>query len=197
MKSNLAQGTRGIHNTGRTHVKRQDGNSLGVGITAQNCESAINLLGEDHAGEFVWHRERRKRNSVRGASAELGGKTFGVAAEENDFARATVAEIAEPARELLRRKLFPRSIEQHDCCARVDFQLTQSGGRGGAEFADFDIGVMANAANVIIQQSTDFRAAGFPEHKNANFHESGCQSAAEIAEIAVRSGRTSCVSRAE
>ena len=60
--------------------------------------------------------------------AEFGGKAFGVAAEKNDFARAAVAQIAEPVCELLRGELFAGGVEQNDRRARIDFQFAKRGG---------------------------------------------------------------------
>ena len=98
-------------------------------------------------------------------------KTFGVAAEEHDFARAAVAQIAEPASELLRRELIAGGVEQDERGARLDLQLAQRGGRGFAQFGDLDFGVAADARDVVVQQRADFFAARFSQHDQADFHE--------------------------
>src|SRR5271170_7684071 len=129
MESHLAKRTHRINHSGRTQVKRQDSNSFGIWMAAENCESAVYLLGQNHAGEFMRHRQHRERNALRGPCAKLGGKTHGVATEKNKLSRTAVAHIAEPARELLRRKLPSSSVEQNYRCARLDLQSAQRGGR--------------------------------------------------------------------
>ena len=49
--------------------------------------------------------------------AQFRGKTFSVTAQENQFARAAVAQVAEPSRELLRSELLSSGVEQNDRCA--------------------------------------------------------------------------------
>ena len=74
-------------------------------MAGEDGERAIDLLGEEHAGEFVGHGQGGERYFLFGARAQFSGETFGVAAEEDEFAHAAVAQIAEPARELLGREL--------------------------------------------------------------------------------------------
>ncbi len=62
-----------------------------IGVPGENREGAIDLLGEDHAGEFVWHGKRGERDFVFGGSAQVGGEPFRIAAEKDEFARAAIA----------------------------------------------------------------------------------------------------------
>ena len=130
-------------------------------MTGENGEGAINLFGQHHAGEFVRHGERGERDFLLRAGAQFVGKTLGVAAEENQFARAAVAQVAEPARELLRSELFSGGIEQDDRGGRVDFQFAQRGGTGVAQFADFDFGVVLDARGRSRRSARELLRGGF------------------------------------
>src|SRR5271156_5212177 len=138
--------------------------SLWIRMAGEDGEGAINLLGEEHAREFVRHGQRRERDFLFGAGAQFRGETFGVAAEEDEFARAAVAQIAEPARELLGGELFSGGVEQDDRGGWVYFQFAQRGWAGVAEFADFDFGVVLDALDVVVHHGARFFAAGLAEH---------------------------------
>src|SRR5580658_1444797 len=139
-------------------------------MAGQDGEGAVDLFGEDYAGEFVGHGQRRKRDALVGQGAEFDGETFGVAAEEDDFAGGMVAEAAEPARELLRAELIAGGVEQDEGGAGLHFQFAQSGGGGFADFGDGDFGVAADAFDVVVDESAELFAAGFSEHYEADFH---------------------------
>jgi len=85
-----------------------------IGVTGENREGAIDLLGKDDAREFVRHCKSGEGDFLFGASAEGGGEAFGVTAQENELARAAVAQVAEPASKLLRGELLSGSVEQDD-----------------------------------------------------------------------------------
>src|SRR5271163_2613904 len=105
-----------------------------------------------------------------GAGAQCRGKAFGVAAEEDEFAGATVAKIAQPAREMLGGELFSGGVEQDDRGGGFELQFAQRGGAGVAQFADFDFSVVLDALDVVVQQGAGFFAAGLAEHDESDFH---------------------------
>ena len=101
---------------------------------------------------------------VFGGSAQVSREAFRIAAEEDEFARAAVAQVAKPFCELLRGELLAGGVEQDDRCARVEFKFAKRGGASVAEFGDFDIGVVADAGGVVVEERAGFFAARFAEH---------------------------------
>ena len=99
-----------------------------IGVTGENREGAVDLLGEHDAGEFVGHGKRGERDFLFGRGAEVSREAFRIAAEEDEFARAAVAQIAEPFCELLRGELLARGVEQNDRRARVEFKFAKRSG---------------------------------------------------------------------
>lgn len=166
-----------------------EGRLFRIRMAREDCESAIDLLRQDDARKFVRHRKSRERNALRRAGAEFSGKAFGIAAEENHLARGAIAQITEPASELLRRKLIAGRVEQDQSCAGLHLQFAKRSGRGLTKLHDFDFGVVADAGDVIVEERADFRTARFPEHDEADFHRG-------MAADAIKLSRTSCVSRA-
>ena len=83
---------------------------------------------------------------------------------------AAVAQIAQPARELLRGELLAGGIEQDDGRGWIDFQFAQSCRAGVAQLADFDFGVVLDALDVVAHHGASFFAAGLAEHDQADFH---------------------------
>src|SRR3984885_12164627 len=144
--------------------------SFWIRVAGEDGEGAVDLLGQQHAGEFVRHGERGEGDFLFGAGTQFGGEAFGVAAEEDDFARAAIAQIAQPARELLGGELLSGRVEQHHRGGRIDLQFAKRGGAGVAEFADFDLGVMLNALDVVVHHGAGFYAAGLAEHNQSDFH---------------------------
>src|ERR1700680_2637109 len=71
--------------------------SFRVGVAGEQSEGAVKLLGEDDAGKLVRHGQRRKRNLLLGRRPQRFGKSFGVAAEEDQLARAAVAPVGQRA----------------------------------------------------------------------------------------------------
>ncbi len=108
-----------------------------VGAAGENGEGAVELLGEHDAGEFVRKGHGAERKFLVGALAEIIRKAFGVAAEENEFAGAAIAEFAEPLSEGVRIEIFPGSVEKDDGGGAVSVEFLE--GRGGiADLGDFD-----------------------------------------------------------
>src|SRR5215831_5315709 len=114
-------------------------------MACEDSEGAIDLFGQHHAGEFVGHRECGKGNLVLGSSAKIVRKTIGIAAEKNQLTRPAIAEIAEPAGELLGGLLLASRVEEDDGRGRIEFQFPEKRGGGVAQFADLKLGVAANA----------------------------------------------------
>src|SRR5277367_3848433 len=139
-------------------------------MAREDGEGAIDLLGQDHAREFVRHRERGERDFLPGAGTQFRGKPFGVAAQENYFPRTAVAQIAQPARELLRSELLSGGVQKDHGGGWLDFQFAQRRGARIAQLADFDFGVMPDALNVVAHHGASFLATGLAEHDQADFH---------------------------
>src|SRR5215469_1397477 len=72
-----------------------------VGVSGENREGTVNLFGEHDAGKFVRHGESGERDFLFGASAQFRWKSSGIAAEKHQFSDTTIAQVAEPFRELL------------------------------------------------------------------------------------------------
>src|ERR1700674_5470115 len=80
----------GRHNRAPTSI------SFRVGMSGENGEGAVELLGEHGAGQFVGKREGGKRKFLRRAPAQRIGKSFGGAAKKNNFTGAAVSRLAQP-----------------------------------------------------------------------------------------------------
>src|SRR4029077_14837005 len=97
------------------------------------------------------------------------GKTVGVAANENKFARSAVAKFAEPFRKGVRVEIFPERIQQDCGGGAVGIKPLESC-FAVANFCDLDGRVAADALHVIVDHRTQFRAARFAEHEQADFN---------------------------
>ena len=139
-------------------------------MAGENREGAVDLLGEYDAREFVGHSKRGERDFLLGGSAQVSREAFSIAAEEDEFARAAVAQIAEPFCELLRGELLARGVEQNDRRARVEFKFAQRSGASVTELGNFGVGVMADAGGVVVEERAGFFAARFAQHQEAEFH---------------------------
>src|SRR6266446_3479373 len=166
---------------GRLVLVRDDSNGHGgygftprrlfrIGAARKNCEGAVELLGEHDAGEFVREGHRAERKLLVGALAETFREAIGVAAEENQFADAAVAELREPFGEGVRIEIFPGGVEKDDGGGAVGTKFLD-GGMGIAHLRDFDGTGAADAFDVVIEDGTHLGAAGFAEHQKPNFHD--------------------------
>src|ERR1700678_2432416 len=124
--------------------------SFRIGMASKNSKSTVDLFREYHPSELVRHRERRKRDFLLGAGAQLDGKTLGVAAKKLRFARSPVAQLAQPPRKLLRSKLFPCRLQHHYSCSRIDFELSQRRRPCVTQFQNFSFGVVFDPSSVIV-----------------------------------------------
>lgn len=136
----------------------------------QNRESAINLFGEHNAGEIVRHRQRGERELLLRAGTQLVGETLGIAAEENEFARAAVAEVGHPTSELGRRELLARGVEQNLGGNGINLKFLERDRGCFAQFAHSDDGVIRDAVNVFVEQRANFVMASLAEHDEADLH---------------------------
>src|SRR6266576_2546205 len=85
-----------------------------IGAAGEHGQGAVELLGEHDAGKFMGEGHRAEGKCVVGASAEVIREAVGVAAEENEFTRATVAEIAEPPSESVPLEVHARRLDEHN-----------------------------------------------------------------------------------
>ncbi len=139
-------------------------------MPGQNRKRAIKLLRQHDTRKFMWHGQRRKRKLVLCATAQFFRKSFCVATEKNQFPRAAVAQIAQPAGELLRSKLFPAGIEQDALRCGIQLELLERRRGPVAEFRYFDFSVACDACDIIVHQQAAFRAMRASEHEKSNFH---------------------------
>ena len=93
----------------------------------------------------------------------------GVATKKDEFAGAAVAEFAEPFGKGVRIETFPTGVEEHHGGGALGVELLASG-IGVANFGDFHGTRSADAFDIIIEESADFRAADLAEHKDVQLH---------------------------
>jgi hypothetical protein len=139
-------------------------------MAGEDGEGAIELFGEEDAGEFVRHGESGERKLHVRLATEVVGKTFGVAAEEDEFAGAAVAEVTEPASELRGGELLAGGVEEDERGGGVDLEIAECGGRGVAELSGVDGAVVADAEEIVVEKGADFGATGFAEHEETDLH---------------------------
>jgi hypothetical protein len=120
-----------------------------VGAAGEDGEGAVELFGEHDAGEFVGVGHRAERKFLVGALSEIFREAVGVAAEENEFAGAAVAEFAEPLGESVRIESFSGGVEK-DCGGSAVGVEPFVGGLGVADFGDFDRTGAADAFYVVL-----------------------------------------------
>jgi hypothetical protein len=141
-----------------------------VGAAGEDGKGAVELLGEHDACEFVGEGHGAERKFLVGALAEILREAIGIAAKEDEFAGAAVAEFAKPFGEGVRIEIFPGGIEKDYNGGAIGIEFFDSG-VAVADFADFDWTRAADAFYVVVKDGTHFRAARFSEHEEPNFHE--------------------------
>ncbi len=139
-------------------------------MPGEDGEGAVELLGEHDAGQFVRKRQRRKRKLLRGAAAQSFGKSFRIAAQKNNFARAAVARFAEPLCELRRRLRFSRVVQQDHGRVGSSVSLRSEAAESSRNSVSCTSANRPMRATIVVQQRADFRTAGFSEHDQVNFH---------------------------
>src|SRR5438132_3817645 len=140
-----------------------------IGAAGENGKGAIKLLGERDAGELVRKGHRAERKFVVGALREVVGEAVGVAAEEDEFARAAIAEFAKPFGEGVRIQVLPCGIKKDDGGDAIGVEFL-TGGVGITNFGDFDGARPADAFYVVVENSAHLGAARFSKHEEAEFH---------------------------
>jgi hypothetical protein len=83
-----------------------------VGVAGEDGEGAVELLGEDYAGEFVGQGDESEREEEVGSGAGVGGPAVGGADGEDEALGALVAKTADAGGEGLGGKLLAASVEQ-------------------------------------------------------------------------------------
>jgi hypothetical protein len=121
-----------------------------VGAAGEDGEGAVELFGEHDAGEFVGEGHGAERKFLVGALPESVGEAGGVAAEKDEFARAAVAEFAEPFGEGVRIESFSGSVEKDRGSGAVGVEFLDSG-VAVANFGDFDGAGAADAFDVVVE----------------------------------------------
>jgi len=108
-----------------------------IGAAGEDGESAIELLGEHDAGEFVRKGHGAERKFLVGALAEVIREAVGVAAEEDEFAGAAVAELAEPLGEGVRIEVLSGRVEKDNRGGAINVEFLD-GSDTIADLGDFD-----------------------------------------------------------
>src|SRR5205823_1068412 len=140
-----------------------------IGAAGEHGEGAVELLGEHDAGKFMGEGHRAEGKCVGGAFAEVIREAVGVAAEENEFTRATVAAFAEPPSESVRIEVLSASVEKHNSGGAIGVEFLE-GGRDITDLRDFNGTPVADAFYIVVEDGAHLCAAGFTEHEEANSH---------------------------
>ena len=85
-----------------------------IRVPGKNGEGAVDLFGDDDAGELVRLSHFSEREEQVGALARLFGPAVGGADGKDDELAACVAFAAQPAGEILRGHLFAVFVEQNE-----------------------------------------------------------------------------------
>jgi len=83
-------------------------------MAVENGQRAVDLLGQNDAGELVGQRDGSKREQQAGARTGCSGPAVGRADGEHQRLRAVVAQAANLRGELLRRELPAPAVEQDE-----------------------------------------------------------------------------------
>jgi hypothetical protein len=134
-----------------------------VGAAGEDGEGAVELFGEHDPGEFMGESHGAQRESLVGALAEIFGKAVGVAAEEDQFAGAAVAEFPKPFGEGVRIKVLSGSVEKNYGGGAVCVEFLQCS-VCIADFGDFQRTRAADAFFIVIEDGAHFGAAGLAQH---------------------------------
>src|SRR5439155_17374779 len=108
-----------------------------IGAAGENGKRPIKLFREHDAGEFVGESHGAEGKFVLSALRKAIGKAVGVAAEEDEFASAPVAKLAEPFGKRIRIKILSTRVKNDDRGCAISIELLQSR-ITVADFSDFD-----------------------------------------------------------
>ena len=137
---------------------------LGIRAAGENGESAIQLLDEHDAGQFVRVGHRAQRNFLHHTFAECIRKTISVAADKDYFASATVALLAKPLRKGGGIVWLAAGIEEQDGCGAVGVDFFECSGFV-ADFGDFDGAGTVDTLDVIGEKCNELGAASLAQHE--------------------------------
>jgi hypothetical protein len=82
-------------------------------MSSQNCTCAVELLGEDQAGQGVGHGEGSEGQQELGAAAGFVAPAVRWAYSTHELLRTLVAALADPGGEGLRGHLAPPAVQQN------------------------------------------------------------------------------------
>ncbi len=85
-----------------------------VGVACCDCTSAIELFGQDEAGEFVGHGDGAKRECEMSAGFGGGGPAAVRADGEDEVLVALIATLGKPGGEVFRGELAAAGIEEDE-----------------------------------------------------------------------------------
>src|SRR5438046_934560 len=108
-----------------------------IGAAGENGKRPIELFCEHDAGERVGESHRAKRKLLVGPLPERLRKTICIAAEEDEFASAPIAKLAEPFGKCARIKIPSARVKNDDGGCAISIELLQSR-ITVADFSDFD-----------------------------------------------------------
>jgi hypothetical protein len=95
-------------------------------VAGEDGEGAVDLLGEDGAGELVGQGDGAEGEDEVGAGAGGGGPAVGGADGEDEGLGAGVAEAAEVGGEVFAGELLAAAVEQdEDGAVRADWRSSQ------------------------------------------------------------------------
>ena len=135
-----------------------------VGVSGEDGECAIELLGEHDAGELVGKGHGAEGEQEGGALAGCGRPAIGGADGEVEMLDARVALVAEPCGELLGRKGTAPCVEKNQLCGCASrfFECGEKRGLRG-EVLLLDGGVVSETFAVFLErivEEAEFLAGG-------------------------------------
>src|SRR5215472_18071580 len=133
-----------------------------VGAAGEDGKGAVELLGEDHARQFVRERHGAERKFLRDALTQRFGETTCVPANKNELACAAVAQFTEPPGQRIRIECSAARVEKNGGCGAVGVEFLE-GGVGIADFHNFDGARVADAFYIVAEKGAHFRPAGLAD----------------------------------
>lgn len=110
-----------------------------VGVSGEDGGGAVELLGEDDAGELVGEGEAAEGEEEVGALVGGGGPAVGGTDGEDEALGSVVAEAADAGSEVLGGELLAAAIEQDAEGADAAGLLVEPGEEGGLGIEDLGV----------------------------------------------------------
>jgi len=110
-----------------------------VRVPLQDCTGAVELFGENEAGEFVGHGDWAKRQAEVGLGKSWFGPSVGWPDGENEMLGALVAAVSEPVGQIGGGQLFPPGIKQDGQGGNAGVLLAKPGEEGGFRYEGFGL----------------------------------------------------------